>query len=58
MKPKISKRLRAWREKKGCTQLAAAAMLGVPVGTYRDWEQGRFAPPPIGLRSLGEMLRD
>lgn len=36
--------LRAWRARDGLTQVQAAAALGVPLGTYRDWEQG--AKPP------------
>ena len=56
--PNTPKLLKAWRKKKGCTQIEAAALLGVPVGTYRDWEQGRFEPPAVGLRSLAELIAD
>lgn len=35
--------LKSWRARLGFTQASAAEALGVPVGTYRDWEQGRWA---------------
>jgi DNA-binding transcriptional regulator YiaG len=41
---KFPDRLRAWRKKKKLTQEKAAQVLGVPVGTFRDWEQGRYEP--------------
>ena len=33
--------LRAWRARLEMTQPQAAKALSVPVGTYRQWEQGR-----------------
>lgn len=51
--------LRTWRARLGLTQDRAAAALDVPIGTLRDWEQGRRAPSPDGplrlaLRSLAD----
>jgi putative transcriptional regulator len=43
------------REKIGMTQEALAAAIGVPVGTWRNWEQGRVqldAPTLALLRIL------
>jgi hypothetical protein len=34
------------RTRAGLTQPAAAARLGVPLPTYRSWEQGRRGCPP------------
>lgn len=34
----------AIRRKLGLTQAAFASRFGVPIGTLRDWEQGRRAP--------------
>ena len=42
--PSVSKKLRAWRQGQAMTQTEAAKFLKVPIGTYRDWEQGRRTP--------------
>ncbi|WP_216076086.1 helix-turn-helix domain-containing protein, partial [Acinetobacter baumannii] len=34
------------RKRLGMTQGAFAAMLGIPVGTLRNWEQGRVGMDP------------
>lgn len=39
-----AKELIAWRESLGLSQIKAANLLGVPVGTYRGWEAERRAP--------------
>jgi DNA-binding transcriptional regulator YiaG len=40
--------LKALRTSKGLEQTEAAALLCVPVSTYRNWEQGRRAiPAPV-----------
>lgn len=36
--------LKRWRSRLGLTQAGAAEALGVPLGTYRDWEQGANDP--------------
>lgn len=37
------------------SQTDFAALINTPVGTLRDWEQGRF-PPPGGVLCLLELL--
>lgn len=37
--------LRATRKKLGLSQSNFAQLIRTPVGTLRDWEQGRFSPP-------------
>ena len=37
--------VRSARSKLGLTQPEFAALIETPVGTVRDWEQGRFKPP-------------
>jgi putative transcriptional regulator len=41
--------LRAARNALGLSQPAFARLLQTPVGTVRDWEQGRFPPPGSAL---------
>ncbi len=41
--------LRAARTALGLSQPAFARLLQTPVGTVRDWEQGRFPPPGSAL---------
>jgi len=40
------------RTRAGLSQPRAAAALGVPVGTYRSWEQGRREPPADAPRAI------
>ena len=40
------------RKKLGMTQIAFAALLGVPVGTLRNWEQNRFVMEPAAQTLL------
>ena len=49
--------LRAWRARLALSQPAAARALGVPIGTYRGWEQG-CSPPlhPTLLRLACERI--
>lgn len=42
--------LRAWRASR--TQPEAAALLGVPLQTYRNWEQGRRRVPSLVWRVI------
>lgn len=37
------------RRSLGLSQTKFAALIGTPVGTLRDWEQGRFSPPGSAL---------
>lgn len=43
---------RAVRARMGLTQEAFAALLGVPLATLRNWEQGRRSPSGPALRLL------
>lgn len=43
---------RAIREAQGLTQEGFAAVLGVPVRTLRNWEQGRRRPEPAAITLL------
>ena len=43
------------RERFGLTQERFAALIGVPLATYRNWEQGRTALPS-GIRALFDIL--
>ena len=52
-------RLQRLRAAAGMSQSKLAESAGVPVGTLRNWEQGRRAcwtPPPAWLRALGVSL--
>lgn len=49
---KIIETLKAWRSARGLTQATGAAKLGVPVGTLRDWEQGRRTPKPATWETI------
>jgi len=37
--------VRSARDKLGLSQSKFAALIETPIGTVRDWEQGRFKPP-------------
>lgn len=47
--------LKAARRKMGFTQPALAIWLETPVGTLRDWEQGRF-PVPGAVKKLLQIV--
>jgi putative transcriptional regulator len=44
------------RWKLGLSQLAFARRYGIPLGTLRDWEQGRSAGPTGGLASYLKVI--
>lgn len=46
------------RELFGMTQEAFARFLGVPVATYRNWEQGRTLPEPAARTLLTLLARE
>lgn len=49
--------LRAWRAARQLAQAQAAAALGTPVGTLRDWEQGREIPRDLTREAIqGKLL--
>lgn len=41
----------------GLTQLQAAKVIGCPLDTLRNWEQGKRIPPEWVLRLVVEKLR-
>jgi putative transcriptional regulator len=49
--PIAAARIKAIRDQTGLTQAAFASALKIPVGSYRNWEQGRTRPDPV-VRSL------
>ena len=49
--------LRAWREKRGLTQVEAAAKIGCTQATLSRWEAGLHAPSPDGLRKIARAMR-
>lgn len=51
-------RLRAIRGRTGLTQAAFAGALRIPVGSYRNWEQGRTRPDPVARSLLYLVERD
>lgn len=42
--PTFADHLQAWRDARSLTQVQTAALLRVPLSTYRGWEQGRPSP--------------
>ncbi len=52
---KFRKQLRKWRGKR--TQVEAAALIGVKVSTYRNWEHGRNEPRGYGMVKLMEVIK-
>jgi len=53
-----SAQLRAARAVLGLTQAAMADLLGVPVATLRNWEQGRTAPDDAGRTLIPPARRE
>lgn len=49
-------RLKNLRKKKGLGQQELADTLGVPIGTYRNWEQGLRTPDTITIMKLAEFF--
>lgn len=46
------------RERLGLTQQALADLLGIPVGTLRNWEQGRTRPDPAARTLLAMLAKE
>jgi DNA-binding transcriptional regulator YiaG len=57
------KQLKDWRgvdapySRGKLSQREAADKIGVPIGTYRDWENGRHEPRGLALRVLLQIIR-
>ena len=45
----FANRIHRWRLDRGLLQKQAAAVFGVPTGTYRTWEKGSRTPKELSL---------
>lgn len=52
----ISQRLKAFRQKKKLRQKDISDLIGVPVATISNWEQGRREPGGLALKYLNKLL--
>lgn len=52
-----TERLKDARKKAGYTQSELSLILDVPLGTYRNWEQGKNAPNTKYMIELSKILR-
>ena len=52
----FTKTLKAWRERKGFTQVDAAKKLGISVRTLQNWEIERNMPRGFGLTALLKVI--
>ena len=52
----FGEKLKTIRENKGMTQMALAEAAGIPVGTIRDYEQGRRDPLLSNAQTLAVTL--
>lgn len=50
--------LKSWRTARGLSQSDLAARLPVPLGTLRDWEQGKREPHALLPRALRDLDRE
>lgn len=50
-------KLKSVRQTAKITQYEAARLIGCPVATWRDWEQGRHEPPEWLQRIVLERIR-
>ena len=55
--PALGKKLAALREGKGLTQTALAESSGVPLGTIREFEQGKREPLLSNAQRLARALK-
>lgn len=53
---KFRYRITRWRRAIRKSQPEAAALLSVPVATYRNWEQGRNEPTRFAQTSIIQIL--
>ncbi len=58
MQANLARETRKTRRKLHQTQPEMAALLGVSVHTYRNWEQGKAAPRGFGLQALQQKLAE
>jgi putative transcriptional regulator len=52
----IPAQLRAWRERHGLSQSAAAQRLGLTLDTLQNWEQSRNQPRGLARASLLKLI--
>jgi len=52
----IPERIRHWQLRRGLTNQAAAATLGVPLRTFEDYRAGRRTPRGLALEMLLQKL--
>ena len=52
----IPNQLRAWRRARRLSQSQAAPVLGVPLDTLQNWEQGRSRPRGLAVELLTTKL--
>jgi DNA-binding transcriptional regulator YiaG len=52
----IASMLSRWRKRRQLSQQAAADLVGVPLATWQNWEQGRNKPRGLALVALRERL--
>ena len=48
--------LKAWRFRKGLTQLSVARLVGIDVSTYSAWESGRKSVPDKWRNRVRQMV--
>ncbi len=53
----FTKKLKAWRDRKGFTQTEAAKHLGISVRTLQNWEIERNMPRGYGLVALVRAIK-
>lgn len=49
--------LKKLRDARDLDQVEAAELVGVPVGTYRNWEQGRALPNSFTREEVSRILK-
>lgn len=54
----LRSRMKSWRRRTGLTQAEAALRLGLPLGTWRNWEQGRTRPSRMAEQGLTLLMEE
>ena len=50
--------IKAARLEAGLSQNEFAKAIGIKVATLRDWEQGRFEPPPLAMKIFRLLIKN
>ena len=53
----VGDRLRFLRERRGLTQVQAAAKIGISPSSIRNWEQGRSVPMDFTVKAAEDILK-